>query len=371
MKKWIHTLTAGQIKLGISGVISFLVFLILLAVHGMLGREQLSQQMAERWSEQKNVAQVSCFLSTNAYIDPDSVEMFRHNLDNALLEASITQDSPNESARLWADAYSAGGRITLTSDRGSIEANALGIGGDFFLFHPLQLLYGSYFTGNDLMQDYCVVDEDMAWQLFGSNNVAGMTVYIQNVPHIILGVVRRDSGKLNEAAGLDSTLVYVSYKTLSDLGTNKGINHYEIVMPNPISSYALNYVKENIGVADSDIEVVENTTRFELFNSFKRIILFGTRSMNSKAIIYPYWENVARGYEDILTAIAVFLLLFFLYPLILLIIGIITWWRLKSWTLGSVYVEIRDKAGRYTEYLREKHRGKKGSKDHMKEKEGM
>ena len=42
-----------------------------------------------------------------------------------------------------------------------------------------------------LMKDYCVIDEDAAWQLFGSNDVAGMTVYIGGVPHIVTGVIRR------------------------------------------------------------------------------------------------------------------------------------------------------------------------------------
>lgn len=50
------------------------------------------------------------------------------------------------------------------------------------MFHPLKLITGSYFSGNDLMQDYCIIDQDAAWQLFGSNDVVGMTVYIGNVP---------------------------------------------------------------------------------------------------------------------------------------------------------------------------------------------
>ena len=32
---------------------------------------------------------------------------------------------------------------------------------------------------------------------------------------------------------------------------------------------------------------------------------FGTRSMWQKAIYYPYWENIARGYEDILSILFV------------------------------------------------------------------
>lgn len=370
MKKRIHALTARQLIFGISGAVSFLVFLILWAVIDVMGSRQLSQQMAERWSEESDAAQVSCFFSTNAYITPDSIESFRYSLDKALLEASITQTSPNAGARLWADAYSADGKIIITSDMATLEADAVGIGGDFFLFHPLQLLSGSYFSENDLNQDYCVLDEDAAWQLFGSNNVAGMTVSISGIPHIVAGVVERDRGKLEEAAGLDSTVVYVSYSTLDELGWNNGINHYEIVMPNPVSSYALNYVKENIGVEEKELEIVENTSRYGLLNRLRVIAAFGTRSMNGKAIIYPYWENVARGYEDILALLTLVALLALFYPVLVMVIALVRWWKHKNWTVKDVFLKLKDKWERYLEKRREqKKSGKPGERRKRRKKE--
>ena len=174
--------------LGISGGISFLVFLILLFVTKHVTGTQYTQQMAERWSEQGNVAQVSCFFAANSDTTEDTILMFEHGIDSALTEASVVQESENPGARLWADAYSADGKITLTNGKSSVSADAIGIGGDFFLFHPLRLINGAYFSGNDLMQDYCVIDEDAAWQLFGSYDVAGMTVYISGIPS---GRVRR------------------------------------------------------------------------------------------------------------------------------------------------------------------------------------
>ena len=360
MKKFVHSLSAKQIILGISGAVSFLVFLILVAVSSVLSGRQLSQQMAGRWSSGKDAAQVSCFFSPNMEVDLDSIEMFRHSLDDALIQASITQESPNAGARLWADAYSADGKITLVSDRARLEADAIGIGGDFFLFHPLELLSGSYFSESDLNQDFCVIDEDAAWQLFGSNDVAGMSVTIGGIPHIVTGVVRRDEGRLEEAAGLDSTLVYVSYSTLSELGSNNGINHYEIVMPNPVSKFAYNYVKENFGKEEKEVEVVENTSRYGLLERLKVLASFGTRSMNGKAIIYPYWENIARGYEDILALITLFAAVFLLYPTVLLLVMIILYWKHKTWTVKGVYLTVKDKAERRMDKIRAKRRHKKG-----------
>lgn len=349
-----------KIVLGISGGISFLIFLILLFTANALGQSQSSQTAASRWSSKKNVSQVSCFFSVGSGMTEDSIIDFEHTVDSALTDASVVQESENPGARLWADAYSADGSVTVSSDKGSITADAIGIGGDFFLFHPVKLLYGSYFSGNDLMQDYCVIDEDAAWQLFGSNNVAGMMVSIGGVPHIVTGVVERPEGRLAEAAGLDSTLVYVSYQTLSELGSNHGINHYEIVMPNPVTGFAVNYIRENLGSEEKETEVVENTTRYSILSRLKLLAQFGTRSMNGKAIIYPYWENIARGYEDILAVLTLFGILFLVYPVGLALVFFCIWWKHKGWTLRDVRLKLTDKAERMFEKRREKrHRRKK------------
>lgn len=345
-----------KIVLGISGGISFLIFLVLLFVSGSLGSSQLSQTVAERWSSDGKSSQVSCFFSVGSGITEDELIEFEHTVDGALLDASVVQESVNPGARLWADAYSADGQVTLSNEKTSLTADAIGIGGDFFLFHPLTLLNGAYFSGNDLMQDYCVIDEDAAWQLFGSNDVAGMTVYIGGIPHIVTGVVQRPAGRLAEAAGLDSTLVYVSYQTLTELGTSHGINHYEIVMPNPVTDFAYNYIKEKLGSNEKEVEVVENTSRYSILSRLKLLVQFGTRSMNGKAIIYPFWENIARGYEDILALMTLFGIVFLLYPVGLGLVFFCIWWKHKGWTMRDVWHKIQDFAERRVEKLREKRR---------------
>ena len=363
MKRLRYSLTAGHIVLGISAIVSMVVSLLLYGVTSFMSNSLDTQQMAERWSKEKDVAQVSCFFSPDAGISADSIESFRHTLDDALKEASIVQDSPNVGARLWADAYSADGKISVKSDRATVSADAIGIGGDFFLFHPLKLLYGAYFSGNDLNQDYCILDEDAAWQLFGSNNVAGMMVTIGGRPHVVAGVIHRETDRLSEAAGLESTVVYVSYSTLDTYGQNYGINHYEIVMPNPVSDYAYNYVKEHIGMSEKQMEVVENSGRFDLLKRFEILADFGTRSMTGKAIIYPYWENVARGYEDIIAGITLLAVLFFLYPTILLLILLVIYWKHKTWSVKTICLFLQDKWERKMEDVRARRLRRKAHKD--------
>lgn len=347
--------------LGISGGISFVLFLILLLVIGHLGGVQLSQQMAQRWNKDGGVAQVSCFFSVDSNINLEQIQSFEHSIDNKLAEASIVQESENPGARLWVDAYSADGSVFISSDRGFVQTDAIGIGGDFFLFHPLTLVSGSYFSGNDLMQDYCIIDREVAWQLFGASNVAGMTVYIGNVPHIVVGVVEQPEGRLAEAAGLDGTLVYVSYSTLKELGQNNGINHYEIVMPNPITGFAEGVIRDAFCSDERTAEVVENTTRYSLLSRLKLLKQFGLRSMNGKAIIYPYWENIARGYEDILTLMTFFEMLFLVYALGIALGLFISWWRHKGWTVKEKLRLLWNKLERMKEKLYAKRRARKAA----------
>lgn len=356
--------------LSISGLVSFLIFGILYGVIQFLAGRQDTQLMAERWSksEENRAAQVSVFFSENLGMSENEILSFEHGLNSALVEASITNTSENPDSRLWIDAYSATGTITLEKNDKSVSVNAIGVGGEFFQFHPLKLVSGAYFSGNDVMQDYVVIDEDVAWQLFGSNNVAGQVITIKGVPHIITGVIERQQDRLSVAAGLSSSVVYVSYNSLVTYGRANAICCYEIVMPNPVKNYAFNYVKEKLGSNEAESEVIENSSRYGLISLLSVIGEFGTRAMNGKAIIYPYWENVARGYEDILATLLVVAILFFLYPVILVIVGLRRAWVRRTWTARSVYLKLKDKWERFLEKQRAKRLEKKEEHKNNKKK---
>lgn len=356
--------------LSISGLVSFLIFGILYGVIQFLAGRQDTQLMAERWSksEENRAAQVSVFFSENLWMSENEILSFEHGLNSALVEASITNTSENPDSRLWIDAYSATGTITLEKNDKSVSVNAIGVGGEFFQFHPLKLVSGAYFSGNDVMQDYVVIDEDVAWQLFGSNNVAGQVITIKGVPHIITGVIERQQDRLSVAAGLSSSVVYVSYNSLVTYGRANAICCYEIVMPNPVKNYAFNYVKEKLGSNEAESEVIENSSRYGLISLLSLIGEFGTRAMNGKAIIYPYWENVARGYEDILATLLVVAILFFLYPVILVIVGLRRAWVRRTWTARSVYLKLKDKWERFLEKQRAKRLEKKEEHKNNKKK---
>lgn len=342
MKNRTKNLTLRQIICCITGAVSLLIFLGLTLFSRLSITRLLDQQAAERWSNVSEAAQVSCFFSQGAGVTKETVMAFRAKLKTALQEESITSASENESARMWADAYSGTGKVALMNGKKTVEAKAVGVAGDFFQFHPLTLLNGSFFSVDDeTMQDYIVIDEDTAWQLFGSNDVAGMQVTIGGVPHIISGVIKRADGRLNEAAGNGVTTVYLSYHSLETYGQSEGISCYEIVMPNPITGYALKTVQEKLGIEEDYVECIENSTRYSMLSLGKVFLDFGSRSMSHKAIVYPYWENVARGWEDILALVLLLQVIFFVIPVIFVMIWLVQRWKRRTWTWRDV-----PKAGR-------------------------
>lgn len=72
------------------------------------------------------------------------------------------------------------------------------MGGEWFSFHPLTLRSGSYINEDSLMHDQVLLDEKLAWQIFGSYELAGMTVTIGDKPFVVAGVVAIESDKASQ-----------------------------------------------------------------------------------------------------------------------------------------------------------------------------
>lgn len=277
------------------------------------------QQMAYRWGNNKGVTQVSCFYPTDQTFDSFYLLEIEHGIEEGLKEASI--EAPKEGARLWVDGFSAKGKLTVKTEKASIDLNAYGVDGDFFSFHPIPLLSGSFFSKDSMMQDGIVLDEDAAWQLFGSNDIAGQQVMIGGVPHHVTGVVKREEGRFAKSAGLESSLCYVSLDSLIQYGSSVRDYCYEVVLPNPVKHFGKALIEKLVGKEGAvEVEIVENTGRFSLLRVASLLQNFGIRSMSRMGIVYPYWENIARAYEDVFVLIE-----FVKIVLWLMTLGIILW----------------------------------------------
>lgn len=327
--------------------ISVLVLVILgLLIELLLWYKQsklTEQHIARKWGYNSSAAQISCFFANITNVTEDDIIGFEHELDNALLQASIETTSQNPGARLWADAYSSEGKLYVNYNKNDIELNAFGVGGDYFYFHSMKLIDGSYFQSSDMNHDYCVIDKEAAWKLFGSPECVGMIVDISGQPFMVCGVVDNPKGKIYDEAGLDRGKIYISYDKFAELNGYAPINHYEIVMPNPVKQYAYNYVKEKIGVDEKEMEIVENNLRFNKLELLKHLKKLSYRAMNGKAIIYPYWENVVRVKEDEMAKLTLLQVILWGIALIIVIYMIVIWWKNRTYTFASLVRLLQDK----------------------------
>lgn len=338
IKYFIRSLSVKQLVFSSITVVSLILFLVLTIWQKQQIGALIDQQAAARWDEEGDSAQVSCFFAEGTKVDEFMLMNFERQLEQSLLEVMTDEDVSEENGkRLFIDAYSSQGSITITSSKGKLEnVKAVGVGGDFFLFHSLQLINGSYFSGDDLMKDFVILDEEGAWQLFGSNDIAGMSVMIGNVPHYVAGVIKRPEGKFAESAGLDKSVVYVSNETLMTYGTGSGINTYEVVAPNPVKGFVYNCIKEKLGVEEDKMLVVENSSRYSVEAMIPVILDFGIRSMQNTAVKFPYWENIGRGWEDVRALVLLLQLIFLLIPTIIIVVFLIKKWKNKKFTIKDI-----------------------------------
>ena len=284
--------------------------------------ESLTAAEKFRGGGETRFAQLACYLPASAGKTDDDIYTFRQTLDAKLVEQSL--EAP-EGGSLYIDAYSGSLSVSVSSESGSATVDAVGVGGDFFYFHPLKLLGGSYISGSDLMDDLVVLDEEMAWRLFGGTDLAGMTVQINGEPFVVAGVISREDDFASRRAYSGDGGLFLSFSAMLRLSEEAKITCYELVMPDPITGYAKGVVSENFPVGAGD--VVENSSRYGLPHLIEVIGSFGERSMRTNGVIYPYWENAARLTEDYAAALLVLAAVFALCPLLFILVNGIRWIR--------------------------------------------
>ena len=214
MNKFIRNISFKWFLGGMVSVLCLMIFGVFLLAENTMQKKLYDQQMATRWSREGDVAQISVFFSESEGGDADYFKGIEQSINHALQQASITTEKEN--ARLWIDAVSKSGEVTLRSERAEIELKAIGVSGEFFQFHPQKVLSGALFSGDSIMQDGVVIDKETAWQLFGSSNVEGMQVMIGQVPHFIAGVIEKPTGRLQKSAGLEKQVCYLSMESLEN-----------------------------------------------------------------------------------------------------------------------------------------------------------
>lgn len=328
MKEKIHLRVGGKQKIIlVLAMVSAVLFAFLYIVSSVIRGIPDSQQAAVRWSTEGDYTQISVFYTEEASPEVERLSQFEETLEETYAEDGIKAE---ENARLWISAASGSGSVQIVSDRALVNVTAVGVHGDFFQFHPQKLLYGSLPSGDSKNTNWIVIDEEIAWQLFGSSDVAGMEVSIGGVPHYISGVIKRQCDVMEEKAGADEATVYLPYESLSTYGHTSGIICYEILLPDPVSGYGKKLVEDRLGGGGDQSEVMENGKRYSLMSLMSVVKNFGTRSMKRTEIVYPTWENAARGWEDVLAVIMLWQIVCVAVLLVVITMSCVSMYRMIS-----------------------------------------
>lgn len=332
----------GKLALWCAGAGLALCCLALGLLWGRLAGTLQSQLAAERYrgENEQRYAQASAFFPVGAEPGRSEINSFRQGMDGKLLDVSM--EAAEGAPALWFDAYSGTGELTVKGVKASATVPATGVGGEWFRFHPLELRSGGFIAEDELMHDRVILDEKLAWQLFGGYELTGLTVTINGKPFVIAGVVAMEDDRASAKAHETNGEIFLHFDALQQLlGTegSGGVSCYELVCAEPISGFTLGLLTEGFKGA----QTVQNTGRFALGNIFGLLRGFGERSMQASGVVYPYWENAARLTEDNLALILAGMLLTAVLPLALVCTALVRllrrcWLRLR-WDIGPAVTE--------------------------------
>ncbi len=301
---------------------------VLTVVGVALAESQTYNYAAEKWQGESDdsYTQISCFFSENAGFDIDSIGSARTHMLYTLQSVSIV---PEDGKKLCPDAYSASlGQVSVTGDiSGRSEAEATAVGGDFFFFRDFKLIDGAFFSDDDIMQDGVVIDRNLAWALYGSHDIAGMNLKINDTEFYISGVIENPSTDVERECAGELPKLYISYEGAElisasavssysgDLAENlkntaserfTDVTCYEFIMPDPVENFAYTSMKEFFQSFGSGAEVTENTGRFDSSERAGKIKTLSSYAVRDNSAVFPYWENASRIVEFRLTLLYFF-----------------------------------------------------------------
>ncbi len=277
---------------GVFVLCAVLVGIFELAVRGIAGQIDFIDA-GKRWAANgERYAVISLYTEESAALTKDQVESWVYSIDSALLEASITL---NENARSWAYTYAAEETMSVTGPKATATAEIIAAGGDFFVFHPLQFLYGAAFLNDTSNPNGVVIDEDLAWKIFGAVDIVGMEMTINDTPFTVVGVTERESdhGIYAYTYG-ERPRMYMSYAGYIKVrGDEAHITIFETALPNAVKSFAKNIFSGVVQTNEESTSVSEASDRFSLLNRYNNMKILKYSWIRENKIEYPYWENEA------------------------------------------------------------------------------
>lgn len=337
-------------------LICAIVALVCLCLLHETNQKERDSDAAIRWkSDKQDFSYISVYMSPEENWKENDRNTLISNLKMSFQQNSIINENREDNSEgLIKDCFSCEGIMNFTNGKNTATAKVTATGGDFFFFHQPVWLSGFAYSDNDVMKDRAIIDKELAWQLFGGENVAGMSFKINGNTYYVAGVVdtshlkedKKAYGEINRAwlpysafckeyqgsqatPGGTASTTNTGINSIPDTGTEENTNKlpitcYEIVLPDPVKEWAVNLIQTSLDVKNRKMVVTENSKRTNFFYVMDNLKNFFYKTSGTQPVAYPYWENAARTRDtkrEIYTGI---LLIALIYP-VLLFIKIITW----------------------------------------------
>ena len=281
--------TNGWIAVGVV-LAALILCLFLRLTSDRIASSRGEQTAAERFStETLTNDSLSLFLPSSAGATGETVLSFRQSMEQTLLNDSILSGG----GRLYVDAYSGFAPLGVSTDRGSVQAEAGYVGGDFFFLHPFELLNGSYLPSEPIDPMLILLDDRAAWTLFGALDIAGFTCTVNGERFTVAGVFRSE----DDALYGNAPRVYLPYEAFG--GENAPpVTCYEAVLPEPVKEYAMGLLQSAASSYKENGIFKQTGSRFELSSLLNTLKSLPQRGVRTQEIAFPYWENIACVNED-------------------------------------------------------------------------
>ncbi|MCR5805724.1 MAG: ABC transporter permease [Oscillospiraceae bacterium] len=278
-------------------IIFAVVGLCILKIH-KLAQESLSGSASRAWKEDSptEYSDVTIFYHPLLGMDIPSAYSMHKKVEERLIKDSAIPKEKSDN-RLWIDCASGEFSGTVCNGNVKTEAQICTTWGDYFVFHPEELISGYYYDKDNANFDVIVLDDIASWRLFGGLDTVGLEVTINGRTFHVTGVVRSPTDKISQRAYGKDPHVYIPADAVGLIESNASLNIYELCVPDKVRDYALTISKE-LAPEQSEIgNVIDQTNRFDLITLVKSHGLIPESAMVNAGFSYPWWENVTRAAE--------------------------------------------------------------------------
>ena len=251
----------------------------------------------ERWSSSgEEYATIVLHTDSSTALSDYEVEQYAAAMKTALEEASIAS---SEKGSVWACSYYGESTVSLQGPKSTVTAAAMYVGGNFFTFHPLEFLYGSPFAHDPTLPDGVVLDEDLAWRLFGTLNVVGMEISWNDRILTVTGITarERDTAAYEKSYGDIPRIYMSSYGYQAGSYSEVGYTTFEATLPNPVDGFADTIFRTAVKRNEDTTMIRENSARYTFPNRCRILPKLPYMGMRTERIVYPYFENELQAVD--------------------------------------------------------------------------